>query len=293
MQDLVSVLVQNIIDKEEQIKAKNAEIDALIEAELYGNQKKSSSVYSYPKISEIKVEGRLDTGLYTEEFKKIDNIIKNYGGGCERLGRFVVKFYSGTTPTFFEKQNGDYPYFVRPTEFSDNRTYKDLRKIHTNPKNKYRIDKDEGIILPRKGGISAILKPQDFNVIIGDSVKFAILKDINVSFLASFLISKLVRFILENVKSKTNGGSLTESDLTNLSIPLFPVSLQQQIAKLYYDKIPKNNNLTLENYLVEERVRNRKIGIFQLNMEIFSLRERLESIIHKIVMEEKIDINFE
>ena len=82
VQDFVSVLVQNIIDKEEQIKAKNAEIDCLIEAELYGNQRKNNFFYSYPTISEIKEETRLDTGLYNEEFKKIDNLIKCYGGGC-------------------------------------------------------------------------------------------------------------------------------------------------------------------------------------------------------------------
>ena len=45
--------------------------------------------------------------------------------------------------------------------------------------------------------------------------------------------------------------------------------------------------------LEKEKIRNREIGIYQLNMEIFSLREQLEDLVHKIVMEEKIELRFE
>jgi hypothetical protein len=55
------------------IKAKNQKIDDLIESELKKNQNpKSNFKYSYPKISEIKQETRLDTGIYEREFKEID-----------------------------------------------------------------------------------------------------------------------------------------------------------------------------------------------------------------------------
>jgi len=47
-------------------------------------------------------------------------------------------------------------------------------------------------------------------------------------------------------------------------------------------------NLPLE----KEKARNEKLGIFQLNMEIFDLRETLENLVYKIVMEEKIKIEF-
>lgn len=56
-----------------------------------------------PKISEIKQEGRLDTGLYTQEFKKIDNLIKSYGGGCENLGNYKIK--TGRTPQDYFYKN--------------------------------------------------------------------------------------------------------------------------------------------------------------------------------------------
>jgi hypothetical protein len=55
IEKLVSLIVQNIIDKEEQIKAKNKLIDEKIEQELRANQKKSSFSYAYPKITDIKM----------------------------------------------------------------------------------------------------------------------------------------------------------------------------------------------------------------------------------------------
>ena len=82
--------------------------------------------------------------------------------------------------------------------------------------------------------------------------------------------------------------------LTKFLIPNFPDSKQQEIAKEYYNKIDKNQNLTLENYLQKETARNQQIGIFQLNMEIFELREKLEDIIDKIINDQPInfDLNY-
>ena len=293
VETLVSLIVQNIIDKEEQIKLKNTQIDELIDKELKDNQKAEKFSYEYPRISEIKEETRLDSGLYEKEFKEIDFLIRNYEGGFNLLDIFVETFYSGSTPNFFEKQIGNYPYFVRPTEYNNKRIYTDLRKIHFDKNiSKYRIDKKEGIILQRKGGTNTIYKPENLNVLIGDSVKFGIFKNINVSFLASFLSSIIIKFQLERIKSKTNGGSLTEKNLRNLLIPNFPEPKQQEIAKLYYNPLEKNKDLDLENYLGKEQTRNREVGIFQLNMEIFTLREKLEDLVHKIITNEKIIIDY-
>ena len=82
IEKLVSIITQNIIDKEE----KNKKIDELIEKELRKNQKSENNFkYSYPKISEIKKESRLNTGIYEREFKEIDFLIRNYEGGFFKL----------------------------------------------------------------------------------------------------------------------------------------------------------------------------------------------------------------
>lgn len=292
VEKLVSIIVKNILNKEEQIKIKNKQIDELIVKELKDNQKNKKFRYIYPRFNEMMEETRFDTGIYEKEFKENNFLISNYENGYSYLDDFVLKFYSGSTPKYFEKENGEYPYFIRPTEYNNQRVYTSLRKINFNKNvKKYRVDKIEGIILPRKGGTNTILKPRGFNVLIGDSVKFTTFKDINVHFLASFLSSELIKFQLERIKSKTNGGSLTESNLRRLLIPNFSDLKQEKIAKIYYNEQDKITNLTLANYFEREKLRNSKVGIFQLNMEIFTLRENLENLIHKIIIEEKIEIN--
>ena len=84
--------------------------------------------------------------------------------------------------------------------------------------------------------------------------------------------------------------SFTKYQFEKLKIPNFPDSKQQEIAKLYYNPIPENTDLNLESYLEREKIRNIEVWIFQLNMEIFALREKLEEIVDAIVMEREIHL---
>jgi restriction endonuclease S subunit len=291
VQKLVSLIVQNIIHKEEQIKLKNIQIDELIERELYDNQGSGSYEYKYPTREEMMSEGRMDTGLYEREFRKIDFLIKNYKMGSEKHETFVKKYFSGSTPNFIETVDKSKPFFIRPTEMTTSRVYLSLRNVRLNIKDTTRIDETEGIILPRKGGTYCLYKPSNMDAIIGDSVKFAFYnKDVNTCFISCLLTSRLIQKYLNIVKQKTNGGSLTESNLSNIPIPSFPEPKQKEIASLYYNKIDVCEDLNLENYLELQMVRNSQLGIFQLNMEIFDLRNKLETLVDKIVNEQPIII---
>ena len=91
-QKLVSLIVQNIIDKEEQIKSKNKKIDELIENELKENQKENIFNFRFPKISEIKDETRIDTGLYEKKYKEMVFFIENYkNGNFDLLEKYTAK----------------------------------------------------------------------------------------------------------------------------------------------------------------------------------------------------------
>ncbi|MDE5925773.1 MAG: hypothetical protein K2G68_03550, partial [Helicobacter sp.] len=74
----IETLVQSIIIKEKLIKERHTKILNLIESELLNNQKSNAFCYAYPTFKELQESGRLDTGIYCEEFKKIDFLIKNY-----------------------------------------------------------------------------------------------------------------------------------------------------------------------------------------------------------------------
>lgn len=119
-------------------------------------------------------------------------------------------------------------------------------------------------------------------------------KDKTLSIFIGLFLSYLSQFdYCKKIGSQSNGGSILDKDVKKFEIPNFPESKQQQIAQLYYNPLEKNTGLDLENYLEREHARNSEVGIFQLNMEIFSLREQLEDLVHKIVMEEKIELRFE
>ncbi|MDR0423055.1 MAG: hypothetical protein LBH46_00515 [Rickettsiales bacterium] len=65
-------------------------------------------------------------------------------------------------------------------------------------------------------------------------------------------------------------------------IPLFSQPIQQQIAQEYYNSQPQLTNSTLQ----QEKDRNKQLGIFQLNMEIFKLKDELNNLLDKIINDE-------
>ncbi|MFH1564754.1 MAG: hypothetical protein ABIC82_02805, partial [bacterium] len=111
-------------------------------------------------------------------------------------------------------------------------------------------------------------------------------------FIAMFLSWLKHKGFYINLVGKGNGGSFTEYHFNKLLIPNFPEIKQKEIAQKYYNSQDKNNRLTLDNYLDKEKARNEKLGIFQLNMEIFALKDILEDLVDKIINEEKIEVNF-
>ena len=74
----VEMLTQAIINKEQLIKNRHENILNHIEQELLSNQKPNKFKFELPTIKEIEEVGRLDTGIYTEQFKKIKFLIQNY-----------------------------------------------------------------------------------------------------------------------------------------------------------------------------------------------------------------------
>ncbi len=271
VENLVSSIVQDILDKEKNIKIKNLQIDKIIEQELINNQLKNNQHYSYPKKSTIFNIKRLDTSLYQKNFIDNYSLLENYKHGFKRVRNYKYKIYSGATPIFVEKNIKQLPIFIRPTEMNYNRTYDKFINVYV--KNKVKVHSNEGIIVPRKGGTYALYKPEGLDVIINDSLKFLEV-DQDIVFISALLTGKNIQKYLSSVKSKANGGGLVEENIIDIPIPLFPKEVKEQIEVLYFNDDEKNENK----------------GIYQLNKEIFEQKEYLESIIYKILMEEKIDL---
>ncbi len=78
---------------------------------------------------------------------------------------------------------------------------------------------------------------------------------------------------------------LTNPNIIDCIVPNFPNELKKKISKEYYNPLSPNKNLSLETYLSSEKKRNIELGIFQLNMEVLMLRNKLAIIVDKIIKE--------
>jgi len=302
VENLIALLVQNIIDKEEQIKSKNKIIDSLIENELKENQNNSNPTHNYPKISEIKEKDRLDSGLYGKRVKDIDLQIANYKNGSLNIidnfdycrGQNLQISQIGESYYSKEKKDNFYRMFTN-VEMQDNRTISGYRwlgnknKLTTLPENAIMFAADGMIV-----GRSFFFEKMENTItnihpwiITAKEKEYPIYKRVFLSLFLSYL--KNIGY-LEKIKDKSNGGGLKKRHLDNyIKYPNFSDEKQKEISIEYYNKVDKNINLI--NYLEKNQKRNKELGIYQLNMEIFDLKEKLEDLIHKIVMDEFINIS--
>lgn len=109
-------------------------------------------------------------------------------------------------------------------------------------------------------------------------------------FILSFLTSNIGAKIINSIKSNGTVPSINNQTLLNLNIPNFKEEKQQEISKEYFNEVSKKEN-TLDAYLENEKLRNKDLGIWQLNQEIFTLKEQLEEIVEYIVFNKDIDLN--
>lgn len=81
----VEALTAAVIAKETEIRRKHAAILDAIDTELRANQGPAKFVYEFPGVQELEANGRLDAGRYTERFKRLDFLIRNYRHGYKTL----------------------------------------------------------------------------------------------------------------------------------------------------------------------------------------------------------------
>ena len=302
----ISLIVQNIIDKEVKIKEKDEKIRQVISQELSENQKKKKKNFCFPKISEIEKEARLDTGLYEKEFKEIDESIKNYKNGCKNLyelgfditrGQNLQISTIGESYYSKDKLNDKFYNLIFSSNISNYSTVYGNRYLGS--KRKLKTITEGDIIFCSRG--AQFGRVTVFPDLISNSITNIDNMHINSENydpIKSIFITMFLNYFrrigyLKKIAIFGNGSfSFTQYQFERLFFPNFSKKKQKEIAKLYYFKLNQNKSLNLENYLKEEFKRNKKVGIFQLNSEIIQIKELLGEIIDKIINNKKINLNF-
>ncbi len=294
---LVSLITQNIIDKEEQINFKREQIDNFIENELKNHQKSNSQQYSYPKLNLLKKEIRLDTGLYEKEYQLNNNLITNYINGYFNIP--IEKFKSGSTPKIRIFNGGKLNYnWVTPTDIKDFGFYTPIEKISM--PTIYNLTQDAILFINRtskgkKGEYVGISCFYDYSYYSKGHHNQGIYRVEDFSkleklFITTFMNSKIVRKICGRVSIGSKMKEMKSYDFSKLNFPNFPINKQKKVVKHYYNYIDNLNDITFDNYLDKNKKRNNKLGVYQLSIEIFTLKKKLEIIIDKIILNSKINI---
>lgn len=293
VEQYISLLTQNIIDKEEQIQKKQDEIDNIVYNELKNNQKNKFK-FNLPKKSDLLTLSRIDTGLYTEKYKAENHLIENYKNGFYKIE--LSKFKSGSTPKvrLFNASNSTFKW-VTPTNISDEGFYNPTEKISMPIENNLKKDSILFINRTSKGkkgeyvGITCFYDAEYYGKGHHNQGLYRIehLPKNEMLFITAFMNSRIMRKICGNISIGSKMKEMKTSDFATLKFPKFSYELKERVAIHYYCKIEKEK-FDFETYLKKEKHRNSKVGIFQLNTEIIELKNELDIIINKIINEETI-----
>jgi hypothetical protein len=252
----------SILNNEIKIKENFKKINSLIKEELR-NQK--SFNYKYPTYKEIKEENRFDTGIYTKEFKLIDNLIKEYSKGYVNFK--ISDFKIGSTPKKrIISENIPLKYKWVTPDHVDDLGY--LNKFYNIQCEKPNITKNSLLIINRtsKGGLGEFVGISFFYDVskLGNgrcNQGFYYINnysDTELKFFAAFLNSDLMRIYCGRLSMGSKMKELKSFHLSKIPIPNFNKNLKEKISDLYSEimnlsslnrKIKKDTENKISNLL--------------------------------------------
>ena len=298
--EFVEILIQAIINKQSLMKDRHKKILELIERELLGNQKDEKFLFSLPTIKELKNVGRLDTGVYSEKFKEINFLIKNY-----RFGYFFIdenNIKSGSTPEarYIGKKNHLKYRWITPSHCFP---YGILSSERINLSGSNNINEDCILLINRTSrggigeyvGIACFYHYNDFGVGHHNQGMYRVYKykKDNLIFILNFLNCAIMRKYCSYLSVGSKMKELKIEQFLQIPFPNFPDEKQQEIASLYHNPIKYDIcNATISNFLELDNEFNQKAGIYELDKTAKHLQRVLDQVIENIINDKKVEIAF-
>ncbi|MCD6168300.1 MAG: restriction endonuclease subunit S [Caldisericia bacterium] len=300
----VSLLTRSIIRKEAEIKKKYYKIMDLIDREIKENQKPNKFYYTPPTLKDLEETGRLDAGVFCENYKKKQFIIENYTHGAKNIFELGFDFKRGQNlqvsqigrSIYTEEYKPNFYKLIRPLNLSDYGTVTKYEYLG-NPRKLQVLNKGE-ILFSAEGTIGRFCVFIDIdNKAITNIHGITIFKrgeeeEIESIFLGLFLgYLRLVGF-LDYISVGGQGGSLAQKYWEYIKIPDLPRPKKEEISKYYYNPVAYNENkLNLEDFENEDIKITIESGIWQLDKQIKQIKQKVDAILHKIIMDEEVHIS--
>ena len=306
--EYVEMLVRAVLRREEEIKKRIYLIWELIENELSTNQHGKEFVYEHPSFSEIKKRSsRLETGMYTEEFKRLDHILNNYTGGWRTLSDLNYSILRGQNLQFTAIGKSLYSKIPKNRFYklalSKNFTeYGTMKKYHfVGNKNKLKEIEKGDVILSCRGVLFGRI------CIFCEDVSKTItnIDNVHIKNEGSSLHHKIfIGLFLSYLRNKghlhriaitgSGANSLTKYQFNLLKFPNFPENIYTNIAMFFY-KNPdiQRSSLTLNDFEEKDNLILKQSGIYQLDKQIKKIRKRIENVIKMIAENRLVEIKFD
>lgn len=302
----IELLMQAIINKEIEIRKKHNQIITDIQKELESNQNKQKFKYDFPNISEIMKLDRMDSSLYSEEFREKEFLITNYKYGVSSVDDLDFQISRGqnlqisnigkSIHTDVYREN--YYTLIIPKFLSIYGTI--YKKEYLGNANELKTLKKGDIIFGAEGnkkGRSLVIIEEQSNTITNIHGITLNQKQHNLTkgiFIKLFLDYYRANGMIDAYAVGGNGGSLAIKYWNFLKFPNFPLEKEAQIVKLYYnaDSNYDANNLNLNNFLNYDNKFNQEAGIYELDKSMKHLQSRLNDAINAIVNDVEVDITF-
>lgn len=297
--DYVEILVTAIINKEKEIKRKSDMIFSTIEEELLKNQKTKKFKYTLPDIQELILKSRIDTGIYTENFRKIEFLVKNYKKGYYFIDSKNIR--SGSTPERRNiGKNDSYNFkWLTPTHFSDYGTIAIEEKINCEKNN---LNSDAMLLVNRtsKGGQGEYVGMAIYYDIEKEGkahhnqgiYRVVGYKKAKLKFMTCYMNFPLIRKYCGNLSVGSKMKEIKSSQFLTIPFPDFPEEMQLKISMFYQNFIKYNKIISIGDFLNNDDRWNKQAGIYELDKSIRRCKQQLNNIIERIVVDEKVKIDF-
>lgn len=303
----VEILMQAIINKEIEIHKKYDLILKKIQKELENNQSEKKFIYKLPSIQEIMDNDRMDSSLYSYEFKKKEYLITNYKYGYSSLTDLGYKGIRGTS---LENKNiknridsnvympGFYKLII-PTNITPYGTVAKASYIGTPVKLK--TLKKGDIVFGGEGygkGKSFVVLEDEENVATNyHGIRIVCEKEQSMTqkvFVKCVLTYLREKGLIDSYGVGGNGGHFSPAYFYLAKIPNFPEEKVKEIASLYHNNFIEydTSNCTIKNFLDFDNKFNEQVGIYELDKSMKYLQEKLNLAIDNIANDVDVEIDF-
>ncbi|MDO9103995.1 MAG: restriction endonuclease subunit S [Methylovulum sp.] len=302
----IEVLTQAIINKEKLIKQRHQAILDAIENELKENQKPNMFKFDHPTINEIVEVGRLDTNLYSEKFKSIDFLIKNYTNGFQTIFDYGFTLSRGQNlqvsnigTSIYSTKHYDGFYTLMLPKFLSKYGTVDTVEYLGNAKKLKTLEKGDLIIGAEgfeKGRSIVIIEEKEKTI---TNIHGITIQQHNQNLTTSIFIKCCLDYLrnkglIDLFAVGGNGGSLAQKYWEYIPFPNFADDKQKEIAKLYHntDLNYEISQCTLDNFLLTDHAYNEKAGIHELDKTAKQLKAKLNQAIDDIINDKGVDVIF-